>query len=89
MIWTACSTAVDFRARLRFPRAGDEPPRRFAPAGSHLFRFSRRSLHLALQPTAISTCVHRDYKKTRTIYPFLIDSSCFTFMKLFLSNLFL
>lgn len=26
MIWTACDTAVDLRARLRFPRAGDEPP---------------------------------------------------------------
>ena len=42
----------DFRARLRFPRAEGEPPRRYAPAGSHLFRFSRRSLRLALQSTA-------------------------------------
>jgi hypothetical protein len=39
-----------------------------APAGSHPFRFSRRSLRLALQTTARSneideTYVHRDNKK--------------------------
>ena len=28
MSWTAYDTAGDFRARLRFPRAGAEPPRR-------------------------------------------------------------
>ncbi len=28
MSWTAYYTAVDFRARLRFPRADAEPPRR-------------------------------------------------------------
>jgi len=44
MSWTAYYTAVDFRARLRFPRAAAEPPRRL--------RFSRRSLRLALQSTA-------------------------------------
>jgi hypothetical protein len=27
------NTAVDFHARLRFPRAAGEPPRRFAPSG--------------------------------------------------------
>jgi hypothetical protein len=48
------NTAFDFRARLRFPRAVGEPPRRCAPAGSHLTRFSRRSLRLALQSTARS-----------------------------------
>jgi len=44
MSWTACYTAVDFHARLRFPRAAAEPPR-------HLC-FSRTSLSLALQSTA-------------------------------------
>ncbi|MGC3789477.1 hypothetical protein ACPS01_13325 [Priestia aryabhattai] len=29
MSWTAYYTAVDFRARLRFPRAAAEPPRRW------------------------------------------------------------
>ncbi len=48
-MWIACYTAVDFYARLRFPRAAAESPRRFAPAGSHLFRFFCRSLRLALQ----------------------------------------
>jgi hypothetical protein len=38
------NTANDFRARLRFPRAAGKPPRRFAPVGSYLSRFSRRSL---------------------------------------------
>jgi hypothetical protein len=47
MSWTAYYTAVDFRARRRSPRAAA-----YAPAGSHLFRFSRRSLRLALQSTA-------------------------------------
>jgi hypothetical protein len=44
------NSANDFRAKLRFPRAVGEPPR--APSGSHLTRFSRRSLRLALQSTA-------------------------------------
>jgi len=59
MSWTACDTAVDFCARLRFPRAAAEPPR----------RFSRRSLLLALQSTARriwtgETYVHFNKKKT-------------------------
>ncbi|MCQ9283475.1 hypothetical protein NQ129_16915 [Priestia aryabhattai] len=29
----ACDTAVDFRARLRFPRAAAEPPRRLRSCG--------------------------------------------------------
>jgi len=33
MSWTACDTAVDFRARLRFPRAPAEPPRRLRSCG--------------------------------------------------------
>ncbi|UYP07024.1 hypothetical protein [Priestia megaterium] len=33
MSLTACYTAVDFRARLRFPRAADEPPRRLRSCG--------------------------------------------------------
>ncbi|WP_426629817.1 hypothetical protein [Priestia megaterium] len=33
MIWTACYTAVDFRARLRFPRAAVEPPHRLCSCG--------------------------------------------------------
>ncbi|WP_335427481.1 hypothetical protein, partial [Bacillus sp. JJ1609] len=37
--------AVDFRSRrFAFRGACGEPPRRFAPAGSHLSRCSRRSL---------------------------------------------
>jgi len=28
LVWIACYTAVDFRVRLRFPRAAGEPPRR-------------------------------------------------------------
>ena len=54
MSWTVCDTAVDFHARLRFPRAAAESPRRLGSWGSHLFRFSRRSLRLALQSTARS-----------------------------------
>jgi len=33
MSWTACYNAVDFRARLRFPRAAGEPPRRLRSCG--------------------------------------------------------
>ena len=33
MSWTAYYTAVDFRARLCFPRAAAEPPRRFRSYG--------------------------------------------------------
>nr|WP_183128436.1 hypothetical protein [Priestia megaterium] len=33
MSWTAYDTAIDFRARLRFPRAAAEPPRRFRSYG--------------------------------------------------------
>ncbi|MED4008377.1 hypothetical protein P4629_23610 [Priestia aryabhattai] len=33
MSWTAYDTAIDFRARLRFPRAAAEPPRRFRSCG--------------------------------------------------------
>ncbi|MFL0473106.1 hypothetical protein ACH0CI_14055 [Priestia sp. 179-F W1.4 NHS] len=33
MTWTACDTAVDFRTRLCFPRAGAEPPRRLLSCG--------------------------------------------------------
>jgi len=33
MSWTACYTAVDFRARLRFPRAAGETPRRLRFCG--------------------------------------------------------
>ncbi|MBX9993255.1 MULTISPECIES: hypothetical protein [Priestia] len=33
MSWTACYTAVDFRARLRFPRAAVDPPRRLRSCG--------------------------------------------------------
>ncbi len=45
----------------------------YASAGSHLFRFSRRSLRLALQSTAGSnetheTYVHHQNKKIRTLY---------------------
>jgi hypothetical protein len=37
--------AVDFRSRrFAFRGAGGEPPRRFAPAGSHLSSCARRSL---------------------------------------------
>ncbi|WP_277448125.1 hypothetical protein [Priestia sp. P5] len=33
MSWTAYYTAVDFRARLRFPRAAAEPPHRLRSFG--------------------------------------------------------
>ncbi|MCM3792295.1 MULTISPECIES: hypothetical protein [Priestia] len=33
MSWTAYDTAIDFRARLRFPRAAAEPPRRLRSCG--------------------------------------------------------
>ncbi|MBY0006570.1 hypothetical protein H7K05_14625 [Priestia aryabhattai] len=33
MTWTACDTAVDFRTRLRFLRAGAEPSRRLLSCG--------------------------------------------------------
>ncbi len=51
---SAWYTAADFRARLRFPRTADEPPRRLGSCGVHPFRFSRRSLRPALQSTARS-----------------------------------
>jgi hypothetical protein len=51
-LFLALNTAVDFRARLRFPRVTREPPRSFAASGSHIRHFSRRSLRLALQSTA-------------------------------------
>jgi len=37
MSWTACYTAVDFRAKLRFPRAVYEPPRRLRFCGVFAF----------------------------------------------------
>ncbi|PVE72699.1 hypothetical protein DC421_05330 [Priestia megaterium] len=45
----------------------------YAPAGSHLFRFSRRSLRLTLQSIARSTYIHEIYvlhhhKKFRTCW---------------------
>ncbi len=36
MSWNAYYTTVDFRARLRFPRAAAEPPRRFRTCGVSL-----------------------------------------------------
>ncbi len=64
-----------------------------APAGPHLFCFSRRSLRLALQfqSTARSNCIHETYihhdnKKTRTINQFSIDSSCLNLTKILLSQ---
>jgi len=33
MSWTTCDTAVDFRARLRFPREAAEPHRRLCSCG--------------------------------------------------------
>jgi hypothetical protein len=52
---TACDTTVAFRGR--------SPSLLFtcAPAGSHLFRFSRRSLRLALQSTPRSYYMHETY----------------------------
>jgi hypothetical protein len=52
LLETPLNTAVDFRARFRFPRVTREPPRRCAPVGSHISHFSRRSLRLPLQSTA-------------------------------------
>ncbi|MED3852223.1 hypothetical protein P4607_12725 [Priestia megaterium] len=61
-------TVVDFRARLRFPRAAPEPPRRF--------RFSRRSLRHALQSTAKSRYIYGTYvhhhKKNPNEFDFLL-----------------
>jgi hypothetical protein len=36
--------------------------------------------------TACKTYVHHDYKTTRTIHPFLMDSSCLTLTTLLLSQ---
>jgi hypothetical protein len=58
----------------------------YAPAGSHLFRFSRRSFRLALQSTARSNYIHETYvshhyEKIRTSWilqqesPFIIRIS--------------
>jgi hypothetical protein len=63
-----------------------------APAGSHLFRFSRRSLRLALQSTAEmnetdETYVHPDKKKTNHSSNMLIKGSFFTSAKILLSQL--
>ncbi|MFE4121572.1 hypothetical protein [Priestia sp. YIM B13486] len=33
MSWTASYTAIDFRAKLRFPQEVDEPPRRLRFCG--------------------------------------------------------
>ncbi|MED3830860.1 hypothetical protein P4575_23905, partial [Priestia megaterium] len=54
------------------------------PAGSHLFRFSRRSLRLALQSTArsndiLETYVHHNKKRTTDI-----SGSFFTSAKILL-----
>ena len=43
-----CTTNVSM-----FPRGGRELPRRFAPVGSHLSRYSRWSRRFALQSTNI------------------------------------
>ncbi|WP_153254547.1 hypothetical protein [Priestia megaterium] len=43
-------TAVDFRARLRFPRAADEPPRRLRSCGvSPVPLFPQESSNQALE----------------------------------------
>ena len=62
-----------------------------APAGSHLFRFSPRSLRLALQSTAErnetdETYVYPD-KKTNHSSNMLIKGSFFTSAKILLSQL--
>ncbi|MEH7608456.1 hypothetical protein, partial [Priestia megaterium] len=62
LVWPLCYTAVDFRTRLRFPRAT-------TPAGSHLFRFLRISPRLALQPTARGHYIHE------TAFPLTIKKS--------------
>ncbi|MBU8687615.1 hypothetical protein KM918_09730 [Priestia megaterium] len=63
-----CYTAINFRARLRFPRAAPELPRRF--------RFSRSSLRLALQSTAKSRYIYETYvhhhKKNPNEFDFLL-----------------
>jgi len=61
MSWTACNTAVDFLARIRFPRAAGEPPPRLRSWGAHLFRFSRRSLRLAFQSAARRNETNKTY----------------------------
>jgi hypothetical protein len=62
----------------------------YAPVGSHLFRFSRRSLRLVLQSTARrnetnETFVHHN-KKTNHESNILINGSFFVSAKLFLSQ---
>lgn len=47
------SFSVDFRARLRFPRAEGEPPRRLCVCGVSPIPLSRRSLRLARPSTKI------------------------------------
>jgi len=58
-----------------------------APAGSHLFRFSRRSLRLALQYTARSSHIYENYghysnKKIRTSW--ILHQESRLFVRIFL-----
>jgi len=90
MSWTACYTAIDFRARLRFPRAVSLLVA-CTSAGSHPFRFSRRSLRLVLQSTARTNYTHKIYiqhnnKKTRTTNQQIINSSHLTSTEILLSQ---
>ncbi len=94
----ACDTAVDFHARLRFPRAAGEPPRRVSTLQeSHLFRFSRRSLRLALQSTARTNHINEIYIHHHLKNPNEFDSpsrisihrSDFPSTKIWLSHIFL
>jgi hypothetical protein len=65
---TLSNTAVDFRSRrFAFRGAGAEPPRRFAPAGSHLTSCARRSLRAFHynQQGLISTFSFNRAKKTK------------------------
>ncbi len=89
MNWTARYAAFDFHPRLCFPRAAAEPPRRLCSCGVSSVPLFPQESSPALQSTARSsyireTYVHHEHKKTRTIHPFLIDSSCFTLTKLLL-----
>ncbi|MED3998571.1 hypothetical protein [Priestia aryabhattai] len=68
MNWTARDAAVDFHARLRFPRTAAEPPRRFCSCGVSSVPLFPQESSPALQSTARSsykreTYVHYEHKK--------------------------
>jgi len=74
MSWTAYYTAVDFRARLRFPRAAAEPAGVFALPSNHLLEGTKQMK------------LYSPSKKTNHESNILINGSFFTWTKMLLSQ---